>query len=181
MNVVVSDTTPLNYLVLVGIVDVLPKVFANIFVPTAVIAELAHPRAPELVRAWTRSLPSWLRVQDPKVVDPALSLGPGENAAIALAEEVGAHYLLIDERDGRRLATERGLKVAGLLAVMSMAAELDVLDLPSAIERLRRTNFHAREALLEEALRLEAARRARRSQTKPQAGEPKRDGGAPQA
>jgi predicted nucleic acid-binding protein len=56
--IVVSNTTPLNYLVLIASVDVLPALFGRVCAPTAVIAELLHPRAPSAVRAWAGARPN---------------------------------------------------------------------------------------------------------------------------
>jgi predicted nucleic acid-binding protein len=53
--IVVSDTTPLNYLVLIDSAHVLPALFGRVYAPSAVIRELAHSRSPELVRRWTDS------------------------------------------------------------------------------------------------------------------------------
>ena len=63
---VVSNTTPLNYLILTETVDVLPAIFGRVYVPSAVIDELSHPRSPAVVRAWVSTLPAWLTVQDPR-------------------------------------------------------------------------------------------------------------------
>ena len=48
----VSDTSPLNYLALVGAIDILPALFTRIVVPPAVISELQHPNTPTAVKAW---------------------------------------------------------------------------------------------------------------------------------
>lgn len=40
--IVVSDTSPLNYLVLLDVVSVLPKLFGEVVVPPAVLTELAR-------------------------------------------------------------------------------------------------------------------------------------------
>ena len=93
--IVVSDTTPLNYLILIESVHVLPALFGRVYAPSAVIHELAHPRSPEPVRRWTDSLPEWLTVQEPTRIDPSLRLGSGEAAAIALAEELKADWVLV--------------------------------------------------------------------------------------
>jgi predicted nucleic acid-binding protein len=58
MPVVVADTGPLNYLVQIDAIDVLPKVFGKIVIPAAVHDELAHPGAPAMVRAWGGIVPS---------------------------------------------------------------------------------------------------------------------------
>jgi hypothetical protein len=70
--IVVSDTTPLNYLILIESVHVLPALLGRVYAPSAVIHELAHPRSPEPVRRWTDSLPEWLTVQEPTRIEPSL-------------------------------------------------------------------------------------------------------------
>jgi len=55
--IVVCDASPLHYLILVGYVEVLPKLFDRVITPPAVIFELSRPRTPEPVRLWTASPP----------------------------------------------------------------------------------------------------------------------------
>ncbi len=100
--IVVSDTTPLNYLILIESAHVLPALFGRVYAPPAVIRELSHPRSPERVRQWGDSPPGWLTVQGPTHTDPSLKLGPGETEAIALAQELKADWVLLDERKGSR-------------------------------------------------------------------------------
>ena len=103
--IVVSDTSPLNYLVLMGAIDVLPKLFGEVYVPLAVIQELQHPRTPEPVKQWAQSPPEWLRIREPSAeTSNAAGLDPGEAQAIALAIEIHADAVLIDEKLGRRIA-----------------------------------------------------------------------------
>jgi predicted nucleic acid-binding protein len=146
--VVVSDTTALNYLVLLGIVEVLPRLFGSIHVPPEVIAELCHDAAPRIVRDFALSPPEWLQVHPAQCVDPSSKLDIGESAAIALAEELRADFVLIDERDGREAAKQKGLKVIGLLNVLDQADEAELIDLRSALSDLQRTTFHVSEGLL---------------------------------
>jgi predicted nucleic acid-binding protein len=47
--IAVSDTSPLCYLILIAKIDLLPKLFGQISVPRAVVDELRHDDAPELV------------------------------------------------------------------------------------------------------------------------------------
>ncbi|WP_165235987.1 DUF3368 domain-containing protein, partial [Aquisphaera insulae] len=91
-----------------------------------------------------------------------LNLDPGETAAIALAEEVRADWLLIDERDGRDAARQRGLAVVGTLGVLDRAAELELIDLPKVLEQLEATNFHARDDLIQAVLQRDQQRRLAR-------------------
>ena len=62
MQGIVSDTTPLNYLVLIEAIDVLPRLYERVLIPPAVRAELSASQAPEPVREWISSNLSWLEV-----------------------------------------------------------------------------------------------------------------------
>ena len=152
--IVVSDTTPLNYLILVDSVHVLPALFGRVYAPSAVITELSHRKTPEAVRNWAASPPEWLAVQDPTNTDPSLKLGSGETAAIALAQELKAHWVLIDERKGTREAQARGLRVAGTLTVLEEAGAKGLVDYKQTIDRLvNRTTFHVTTEILTDSER----------------------------
>jgi predicted nucleic acid-binding protein len=60
---VVADTTPLNYLILIGEADLLPQLFGRITIPSAVFEELHRPATPWVVQAWIASPPRWVQVQ----------------------------------------------------------------------------------------------------------------------
>jgi predicted nucleic acid-binding protein len=150
----------LNYLILINCSDLLPALFGRVFTVPAVILELAHDRTPAIVRAWASAPPTWLIVKEPTNPGSPSVLGPGETEAIALAEELHADWLLIDERDGRGEARRRGLNVIGLLAVLDQGAARNLIDLPQAIERLRDTNFFVAETLLDEILRRDLERKS---------------------
>jgi predicted nucleic acid-binding protein len=162
MTIVVSDTSPLNYLLLCGAVDVLPRLFGKVTIPGAVLAELNSADAPSIVRAWTGALPAWIEVRDPAHVNASLKLHFGEREAICLALEMRADLVLIDERVGRRVAKELGLNVVGTLGVLDRAAQGGMLDLPTAIDRLQRTTFKVDPSLLKAVLERDAARREQR-------------------
>ena len=152
--IVVSDTTPLNYLILVDSVHVLPALFGRVYAPSAVITELSHRKTPEAVRNWAASPPEWLAVQDPTNTDPSLKLGSGETAAITLAQELKAHWVLIDERKGTREAQARGLRVAGTLTVLEEAGAKGLVNYKQTIDRLvNRTTFHVTTEILTDSER----------------------------
>lgn len=75
-------------------------------------------------------------------------LQAGERAAIILAESIQADLILLDEKAARRVAAELGLRVTGLLGGLGEAAARGLVDLPSAIDRLRKTTFRCPPALL---------------------------------
>jgi predicted nucleic acid-binding protein len=61
--IVIADTSPLHYLILVQVADVLPRLFQRVLIPDEVHAELRHPGAPALVRLWIIEPPDWLEIQ----------------------------------------------------------------------------------------------------------------------
>ncbi len=159
MSVVVSDTSPLHYLVLSGAEAVLAIMFTQVVIPPIVLRELQQPNTPQAIRDWARSLPSWVRIQAPRSLDLSLSVDAGEMEAICLAREIKATALLIDDLAGRTAAVQCGLVVVGTVGLLERAAALGLLDLTEAMGRLRRTNARIHQDLIREALRRDAARR----------------------
>ena len=147
--IVVSDTSPLNYLVLVDAVEVLAAIFGTVYAPGAVVDEFRDPASPGAVRAWAGATPDWLVVREPSRIDPALpaGLGKGEAAAISLASELAAERVLIDERQARRLAKHRGLVVVGTLGILDEAACRRLVDIDRVVASLKRTSFRASDDL----------------------------------
>jgi predicted nucleic acid-binding protein len=158
--IVVSDTTPMNYLVLIGVVDVLPKLFQEVIVPSSVLHELGHPKAPQVVRSWVKALPDWLQISEPKSRLPSTaSLDLGEADAISLAKERGITDILIDEYRGRKIALAEGLFVFPTIAILERAAERHLLELEPAINALKRTSYRVRPEIIQAALERDAARK----------------------
>ena len=141
-GIVVADTGPLRYLILIGQIDVLPRLFGAVAVPASVAGELRHPGAPVAVRMWATTPPPWLSVHDdPAIPLSLLELDSGEGAAIALAHALGAGLLLLDDRRGALAARQDGLRVTGTVGVLIDAARQQLLELDVAFAALRATNF----------------------------------------
>lgn len=150
--IVVADSSPLHYLVLIDEIRILSELFGRVVVPEAVVRELKSPQTPPKVAAWMASRPEWLDFQASctPTVDVELDrLGAGEREAIQYAVEHRADaLLLIDEGKGRREASRRQIRIIGTLGILELAAERDLLDLPEIIERLTKTTFYVSPALL---------------------------------
>ena len=134
--IVVSDTTPLNYLILIDLIDILPALFERITIPGGVISELCHSQTPLKVRQWVENLPEWAIVQTVHQIDETISLGRGEQEAISFAGVLKADLLLIDDLKARKLAKAREMEVAGTLSVLEVASKKGLIDLEGAFERL---------------------------------------------
>lgn len=152
--IVVANTSPICYALLIGCQDVLPTLFGQVTIPQAVRDELGADRAPSIVHAWIAHPPDWLAVQQVVIErDPMLDrLHRGEREAVILAERVRADLVLIDEKAARQAAAERGLNVAGLLGILDEAAGRGLIDLLTCVERLQRTTFRASPRLLRSLL-----------------------------
>lgn len=159
--VVVSDSSPLHYLILIGAVDRLPQLFGVVVIPERVAAELRHAGAPEAVRGWMEAPPGWLEIRAPLQPRVHARLDEGESHAISLARELRADHLLMDEWAGRMVAAREGLHVVGTLGVLDQAAERGLLSLKEMVERLCRTNFRVDRELIEQLLERDSRRRGR--------------------
>jgi predicted nucleic acid-binding protein len=156
--IVIADTSPINYLVQIGEIAVLPRLYSGqILVPPSVYNEPKHPRAPDAVRRWINQPPEWLRVcassltPDNEILEADIEVG--ERDAILLAQELAADELIMDDLRGRRVAERRHLSVTGTIGVLRAAAKLGLLDLRDALQRLRRTNFRAEEEFFDRLIR----------------------------
>ena len=143
--ILVGNTSPLCYLVLIGHAGVLEKLHGEIHITQRVLAELRHPDAPPAVRQWATTLPAWLKIHsDPEETDTTMAaLDPGERTALRLARQLHSDVVLLDEAAARAFAIQRGLRISGTLGFLYDAAQAGLLKLPASLELLRKTNFRA--------------------------------------
>ncbi len=89
--IVVADTSPLNYPVLIGAVDILAPLYTRVVGPRTVAAELNSSQIPAGGRAWIAQQPTWVDIlPDPPPDETLNALDPGERAAIASAVSLHA-------------------------------------------------------------------------------------------
>ncbi len=151
--IIVSDTSPINYLVLIREIELLPKLFGKVVIPQAVLDELQQTGTPEVVKDWIDLRLQWLEIQNAKAIDQTINLGAGEREAISLALELNADLVLIDDRKARRAAMTRGLNVAGTINILESAAKRGLVNLSQAFQKLEQTNFRIAPDLLTEILK----------------------------
>ena len=162
MSVVVSDTSPLHYLILCDAENILAELFRQVVIPPTVFRELQQPNTPPLVRQWTDSLPAWVSVKSPKTLNLTLEVDAGELEAICLAQEIHADAILMDDRAGRSAAAHCGLAVVGTVGLLEAAAKRRLIELPDVLARLRQTNARLDPELIRSALLRDQARRQSR-------------------
>jgi predicted nucleic acid-binding protein len=160
--IIVADSSPFVVLVAIGHVDALPLLFGEVFIPPEVESELRSAKRSEAVRAFIWARPGWLRVQGPQAIIAIGGLHPGEVAAIALAEELHADRVIMDDVRGRQAAAQRGLQVIGTVGLLEVAADRDLLDLAEAFQKVKQTDFWVSPAFFAERLTLFRERRRSR-------------------
>lgn len=152
--IVVSNTSPINYLILIDHINLLPELFQQIIIPQAVYSELSDSAAPAPVRTWVATPPDWLKIQSVNQPSDAIVdlLDPGELEAILLAQELKANLLLLDDMKARRAAIKKQLVITGILGILDQAAAMKLINLPVAIQNLQNTSFWASDRLLQKLL-----------------------------
>ncbi|MGD0498351.1 MAG: DUF3368 domain-containing protein [Bryobacteraceae bacterium] len=140
---VASNTSPISNLAIVGRLNLLQSQFHEIWIPGAVQAELHRlPHLPARKEIQQALRDGWIKpraLREDKVARLlAAALDPGEAEAIALALELSADLILLDERDGRHAAEHAGLRVTGVLGVLLRAKkEGQIQSIGPEVEALR--------------------------------------------
>ncbi|MDR1248977.1 MAG: DUF3368 domain-containing protein [Treponema sp.] len=120
--VIVSDASPIIALAICKKLDLLDKLFGQVYIPQAVFRELAIPNKPNAgtITEWAKD-----RVASAKntaaITALSLNLDPGESEALALYWEIAADYLLIDEKKGRAIAARNGVRTVGVIGILLWA------------------------------------------------------------
>lgn len=151
--IVISDTTPLRYLAVIGGLEWLPAIFGEVVCPAEVITECRHQSAPPALRVFAAFPPAWLRIDTVRTDTPELpdgvGLDAGETAALRLARQLGADLVLMDERRGRAVAAGLGLEVTGTLGILVEASLRGIADFEEALAALiSRSNIRVSDAVI---------------------------------
>lgn len=141
--IVIADTSPVNYLVLISAIDLLPELYEQVVVPGAVLEELLDRQSPRAVRGWASQLPAWAIVQEPRTLALEVAdLGRGERQAITLAMmQINRPLILMDERKVTDRARSLGLETIGLLGVLMEISNQRIGDGHALFHALLETNF----------------------------------------
>lgn len=138
---VISDTSPVVALARIGHIDLLKTIFGQIVIPKAVeqelkSAELRGLNLDGILKA------SWISVMPVRLSSELkyfmTILDPGESEALALALELKADFILIDEKAGRAVASRHNLRMIGVLGILLKAKSEGLIpEIRSLLDRLR--------------------------------------------
>jgi uncharacterized protein len=119
--IIVSDTSPINNLAAINQLHLLHQLYETVLIPESVYRELTNPGFPVAGAAEVQTY-DWIQtrsVGDRTIVEALSSeLDVGEAEAIALALEIQADQVLIDERRGRLVAARLNLRYTGILGIL---------------------------------------------------------------
>ena len=153
---IVSDTSPVTNLLQIGQLDLLRQLFGQVILPKTVYDELGELPSQRMA---VDNEP-WLIVQSSNqpelIVTLQKELDAGEAEAIALALELKADYLVIDERKGRSTAETLGLRIVGLLGILvqsKQAGHISSVE-PLLIDLRQKAGFRIHPALYRRVLEI---------------------------
>lgn len=143
---VVSNSSPLIALDRIGQLELLRSLVGEIAVPPAVGREVFADASP----------PSWIRVVTASSTSDEITsptLGRGEREAIALAAELGARWLILDDLPARRVAASLGLPVIGTVGLLLAAKRAALLSaVAPVLEQLTAAGFRLSASVLQSTL-----------------------------
>lgn len=154
---VISNTTPFISLAVIGQLHLLPLLYGHVIIAPAVQAELQRGGSFQ-VGVIEFGAADWINVialQDPRRADLLNDLDRGEAETIALAQELNADLVLMDERLGRKYARRAGLKISGTLGVLVKAKMRGIVPaVKPLIEQLLQNGIYLNGTVIQEALAL---------------------------
>jgi predicted nucleic acid-binding protein len=151
--IVISDTSPFCYLILIDCINILPQLYDKIIIPEVVYQELINQDSPQKVKEYLKNKPNWLLIKNhQKKADLELEkLDQGEKSAIILAEETKADLIILDEKLARKIAKNRNLKIIGLLGILYDGCLAGLIEVDK-FKELEKTNFFVSPKLLESVI-----------------------------
>jgi len=156
-HLVVCNATPIISLSLIGQLALLEKLYSNVVIPPAVVSEVLaggrkHIGVSEFQQAdWLEQRP----LIDPRRADLLVDLDRGEAEVIALAQELNADLVIIDERLGRWHGQRLGLSITGTLGVLLKAKQIGFIpELAPLITSLRDGGIYLGDNVVAQVLQL---------------------------
>lgn len=155
--ITVSNTTPLIGLASIQKFDMLRQLFGELYIAQAVYDEAVIAERETGGAKHEVSTASWIKtigVKDRLAVEVLLDeIDLGEAETIVLAREIGADWVVMDEKKGRRKLTQLGLKKIGTIGILLKAKQVGLLPvIRPEIEQLRQRGFSLSQAVVDAVL-----------------------------
>jgi predicted nucleic acid-binding protein len=140
------DTSSLIILNKINALDLLNKIYGNIFITNFINAE------------WNETLPSWIIIEQAYNFEQSIlknfNLGPGESSIIMNVLENDG-FLIIDDLKARKIATTLSLRFTGSIGILIIAKDLGLIhSVKFYLEKIQATNFRISDALIIKALEI---------------------------
>jgi predicted nucleic acid-binding protein len=155
--IIVSNTTPLIGFATIKRFDLLYELFGQVHIPQAVYQEtvifgreVGGAKREVSKATWIETLV----VKDRLAVKVLLDeLDLGETETIVLAYEIGADWVLMDEKKGRRKLSQLGLNKIGTLGILLKAKQVGLLSvIKPEIEKLHQQGFSLSQTVIDTIL-----------------------------
>ena len=156
--IIVTNTTPLIGLAMLGRFELLQQLFGEIYIAQAVYdeavvggREIGGAKYEILSASWIHTI----KVKDRLAVEVLLDeLDLGESETIVLAHEIHADWVLMDEKKGRRKLDQLGLRKIGTVGILLKATEVGLISIiRSELEKLRSKGFSLSNGLIKAVLK----------------------------
>ncbi|MBC8496368.1 MAG: DUF3368 domain-containing protein [Anaerolineales bacterium] len=159
MTSVISNTSPLIGLSVLGKFDLLRELFSEVLIPESVFQEVtvkgtegigSQEVAKAIAEGWIKTT---IPFESETLTTLKVDLDIGEADAIALALENDADLLLLDERKARAKAQALGCNILGTIGVLLLAQTRGIeIDIRSALNQLREFGFHISDSIYQRIL-----------------------------
>jgi len=156
MKIVISDTTALIILAKTNHLNLLTNLIDKVYVPKAVMEEIRYKNDMVKVLIENSDFIEIQEISNQKIWDDIkkTNLDLGETEAITLALELDLR-LIIDEKTGRKIAKEKGVKIIGLLGILEANFRLNLIsyrELLYILDDFKRANYRLSSKLEKEFL-----------------------------
>jgi len=157
--IIVSDTTPLIGLASIGRLELLHRLFGEVYIPQAVFDETVTFGREKSKARQKVSNANWIhviKVKDRLAVNVLLDeMDLGEVETIILASELNADWVLMDEKKGRRKLTQLNIPKIGTIGILLKAKQLGLVStIKPEIENLQKTGFSISSFVVKEVLKM---------------------------
>ena len=145
-EIIISDTSCLILLQKIGQLQLLPKLYSQVFVTSLIAKEFGS------------DLPDEILIREAIDVNLIRTLSQivdeGEASAIALAFEIEKSILVLDDRKARKLASSLGLKLTGMLGILIKGKKSGILpSVTQILEELKKTDFRISQKIIDRILK----------------------------